>query len=271
MKFKKSLISLALASTVSVSTVDATVIDMDYSGLFTFLNSSGAPNQNTSYPYYGDTTWGYGLRTPITGTLQVNTDTGHGTGTLNGFEFFGSGPTFFDNFEIQAVGDGAGGPGTLVIANIELFWSDNGNIPFQIVLDAAGLINSIFTDLAVGNTYDQTSCSTSCAIPASNDLGVDSFGLDPLTIGPVPMATTTFDVTGTSGKATVLTDLTVDSDDGIGGSPFDNGPFPGHSVNLDFTSFTVTKVSTVPIPASVWLFSSGLLGLLSLTRRKKSS
>jgi len=29
-------------------------------------------------------------------------------------------------------------------------------------------------------------------------------------------------------------------------------------------------VSNVPIPSAVWLFGSGLLGLLGVTRRKKS-
>ncbi len=34
------------------------------------------------------------------------------------------------------------------------------------------------------------------------------------------------------------------------------------------TEFTAIATSTVPVPAAVWLFGSGLFGLLGLARRK---
>ena len=47
---------------------------------------------------------------------------------------------------------------------------------------------------------------------------------------------------------------------GLGGNPLSQGQFD--NVRLDF--------SPVPIPAAVWLFGSGLLGLIGVARRKKS-
>ena len=43
-----------------------------------------------------------------------------------------------------------------------------------------------------------------------------------------------------------------------------DGPFTG------FTTEMTMVVSQVPIPAAVWLFGSGLIGLMGLARRKKA-
>ena len=59
--------------------------------------------------------------------------------------------------------------------------------------------------------------------------------------------------------------LATDSDgDGIRGHQMTYGPFSGLSMTIDFT------VSTVPVPAAIWLFGSGLLGIIGLSRHKKS-
>jgi len=47
------------------------------------------------------------------------------------------------------------------------------------------------------------------------------------------------------------------------GTPMQAGPFPGQA-----PSFNGVVISTVPIPAAVWLFGSGLLGLLSFRKKK---
>jgi PKD repeat protein len=39
--------------------------------------------------------------------------------------------------------------------------------------------------------------------------------------------------------------------------------------NFDFDTIAIT-VSAVPVPAAVWLFGSGLLGVIGIARRKKS-
>ena len=50
-----------------------------------------------------------------------------------------------------------------------------------------------------------------------------------------------------------------------------SGPFTGIRGYVDIgsgNSMTVTSISAVPVPAAVWLFGSGLLGLLGISRRK---
>ena len=45
-----------------------------------------------------------------------------------------------------------------------------------------------------------------------------------------------------------------------------DGAFPGFNANFNFTA-----PAAVPVPAAVWLFGSGLLGLVGVARRKKSA
>jgi hypothetical protein len=50
-----------------------------------------------------------------------------------------------------------------------------------------------------------------------------------------------------------------------------SGPFVGIRAYVDIgsgNSMTVTSITTVPVPAAVWLFGSGLLGLVGMARRK---
>jgi hypothetical protein len=61
-----------------------------------------------------------------------------------------------------------------------------------------------------------------------------------------------------------------------------DGPFAGFNANFDVLSLTMTNSNAgysigpfdpgpqvVPVPAAVWLFGSGLLGLVGVARRKK--
>ena len=63
---------------------------------------------------------------------------------------------------------------------------------------------------------------------------------------------------------------TVDGDgDGIMGIPMAAmGPFPGFNATFSANLTATPKTSTVPVPAAVWLFGSGLLGLGGLARRR---
>ena len=56
MNLKKPALSLALATVLNTGATQAAVIDISYDGLFTFPDPDGHALQNTSYPYYGDTT-----------------------------------------------------------------------------------------------------------------------------------------------------------------------------------------------------------------------
>ena len=55
--------------------------------------------------------------------------------------------------------------------------------------------------------------------------------------------------------------------DGIPGNPITAGAYQGH--NAAFNG-TLTVTSVVPVPPAVWLFGSGLLGLLGLAQRRRT-
>lgn len=93
--------------------------------------------------------------------------------------------------------------------------------------------------------------------------GSYSFGFGP---APAVATTTTWDVTQVG---TNLSFVTLDGDaNGYYGTSFTNifgtiGPV------MDGTA--MGSVSAVPVPAAVWLFGSGLLGLAGVARRRKTS
>jgi len=52
---------------------------------------------------------------------------------------------------------------------------------------------------------------------------------------------------------------------------FDETIVDGVFTDPNFTlTMTATPVSAVPVPAAVWLFGSGLLGMVGIARRRKS-
>ncbi len=264
MNLKKSTLSMALASAIAATSSQAAVLEFDYKGLFTMLDPAGKVLQNTSYPYYGDTTWGYGYRTQISGTLSFDTDTGAGAGTIAPFEFFNGGTAVASDINFHAIG------GSLMLGNMIFGWSGSV-ISTQIVLDASGLFSVLSSGYpAPGTTFDQDYCTSSgaCATPAS-----DSIKKGQYPIGPSPIATSSFNTAGQTGYSTTLGQLSLGSDDGIGGSPMDNGPFSGFNANFDITSITtamyIIDPPPVPVPATVWLFGSGLLALAGTARRRK--
>ena len=269
MNLNKTLLSAAVVTALTGAVAapsQAAVLDMTYDGLFTMLTSAGAPLQNTSYPYYGDTTWGYGIRTQISGTMQFDTATGYGTGTVTPFAFYDGGDAVASGIEFQSIG------GNLMIGNMNFAWNNN-DIATQIVLDGSGLFNAMNTYglPPVGMTLDQAACigdaaNLNCSLPASDGIKGN------LPIGVVPIATSALNVLGATGVGTTIGQLSLGTDpDGIGGTPMDNGPFEFFNANFDMTSITIVAPAAVPVPAAVWLFGSGLLGLVGVARRRKMS
>lgn len=269
MNFNKSLLSAAVATALTgvlAAPAQAAQIDMSYTGLFTMLTATGAAVANTALPYYYDATWGYGKRSQISGTMSFDTVTGAGSGTVAPFQFFEN-TAVASGVNFQSIGGG------LMLGAMTFSWGTEV-ISTQIVLDGSGLFTALGGGLppvgAVLSTDGYcTTVGSGCATPASG--GILKAGL----IGPSPIATSTFNTAGQTGAGTTLGQLSLGSDDGIGGSPMDNSSFSGFNANFDMTSVTVTavtsEVSAVPVPAAVWLFGSGLIGLVGVARRRKQA
>jgi hypothetical protein len=297
MNMKKTLLSAAIVSALGVTTsANADMVAGTWSGVFTMLGAGGTFTDNPDSP---GGAWS-GHRSDITGTLTFDTATGAGTGTVVPFSFFGSGVAIATTITFQAIGDGMGGPGALVLGNMGFNWNGNNGIPVSIVMDASGFFGNAAFGLSVSQTLTG---GTFGALGASDNTETDIDGMPGGTtfpIGPTLMGTTIHNTTaigtpalGTnpSGTLPLVTDTVVDStngDTGIGGSPMPTAPFPGFNANFDITSMHVTScVETgdnpgpnptagcaggppaVPVPAAVWLFGSGLLGLAGIARRKK--
>lgn len=302
MNTRKNLLSAAMAAALGAgamvvpTTAAADIVALDWNGLFTMQADNGDVITNTSQPYVDDPTWLYGRRTPISGTMTFDTHTGSGSGTVNAFDFFGADELAVTDMTLQAFGDadtadGDFQDGTLVLANMLFSWSGTSGIPLSLVLDAAGLFAQIGpgpdTDLVVGQVIDQENAGV--VIPATDN--AEAFASIP--IGDVPIATTSWDTTPTcnasSGPDNTANCLGVSPIGGfpllagasgtdingtpnaapISGSPMMDGPFAGANASFDITSMTVTQIDPVPVPAAVWLFGSGLMGLAGVAKRRK--
>ena len=254
---KKTVLSIAIAASVTASlpaSAAGEIYDFSFSGLFTILGpSSNKVIQNTSNPYYSDPTWGYGKRTPVTGTLHFDTGTGAGSGTIAPFDFLATGPMAFHSLSFQAIGNGTGGPGSLVLSNMLFDWNYEHGLPVSIVMDAQGLFGAM---QAAGGalTVGQTVSGTYGVLGAS-----DGIYSGQIKMGNLPIASTSWNTT--SGSLPLIADS-------IGGSPMIGGPFKDYSVNFDVQSLKVTAVTSVPVPAAAWLFGSGMVGLFGIARRR---
>ena len=306
-----AMISTALISSTPV--VMATTMEFNWAGNFTMLDSDGAALANTSIRAKGANQY----QTAVSGTMAFDTTTGAGTATLVPFDFFSStGPAEATGINMQAIGDGMGGAGTLVMGNMLFNWGGNNGIPVSIVMDAAGFFNATSGMWADG-TLDQSDVAGYGAVPASDGTYLNAtWGY--LDMGPVPMATTDWNLTraaacgtaagscmgvSTSGVLPLVEDTTTNNNRydlstpsttdllnggvGIGGVPMWDGPFTGFSANFDITSLTMTNPDAgytiaancdfgiscpappaVPIPAAIWLFGSGLLGLIGVSGKR---
>ncbi|MGB5409060.1 MAG: VPLPA-CTERM sorting domain-containing protein, partial [Thiogranum sp.] len=92
---------------------------------------------------------------------------------------------------------------------------------------------------------------------ANLQVAVIPFGAnpDPLVTGDAPVASLTFTVLGNAGT----TEITVS----------DSALLGGWSPALT-EAYVPGSVTVVPVPAAVWLFGSGLLGLVGVARRRRA-
>ena len=263
---KSHLLGSAFACIAAVSLsapASAAVYDFHFTGQYTLLDSSG----------------GYADQQPISSTLTYDDSLGTGFSanlTISNFGTFGATATIYD-LSLQRVS------GTnLIVGNMLADWNSNTGVPLSMVWDATGLFNAIGFGLQAGDVISGTNlkrggvviADASSAVPASD--GTSGVAGLPLNQGPAPLAVTTLNTTtlcqpGINCLGNALSGGAPFTDDDIGGSPMIDGPFPGLNVNLDIgsgNSLTVLSVSSVPVPAAVWLFGSGLIGLLSVARKK---
>jgi hypothetical protein len=232
----------------------------------------------------------YGNRTPVSGTLSFDTSTGAGVGTINSWMFFGdvpgSGPgttvaSYPQGITFQTI-DTLG----TIVGSLLFSWNGLGH-SVSIVLDGSGLFSSLSTLIAGGPT---TSLSGVGALSATEGTDYNpKAAVTTYPLGPVPIATTTLNTgagcdaltlatqvnayTIVTNFANVSTCTTGMTDDGIGGDPMTSTAISGYNQIYDITSihFESFVQTPVPVPAAVWLFGSGLLGLIGLARRKRKA
>ena len=262
---KKTALAVAITGVMGAATTTASAdtINVSYTGWFTMLNPLG-----TDALVNGDAAGNamYGRRTGVTGTMSFDTATGAGGGTMDPFSFFGGGNASATTISFQSTGGG------LVLGNMGFNWSGTNQIPTSIVLDASGFFGAVAGGLTTSDIISGVG-ATAATEGFSFNFGKSSYTLP---MGAVPIATTTFNTTdvGTVGLGSNPSGTLPYTDDGIGGSPMKAGPFPGFNANFDITTLHVSSVipdtPEIPVPAAVWLFGSGLMGLVGVARRRKS-
>ena len=278
---KKSLVAAAVLASMSAGTAQADVYNFSGEGFFTMITPTGGVLANPDFAGHVDGDI-FGAQTPLSGlTMSFDTATGAGTGAMDPFLFSGT-VAAASSVNMQAIGDGNGNPGSLIMGVISFDYGPTIGIPVYLIADGAGIFGAIGAGLAVNDTISGTGAltSTDAAINAS------PYGAFVADMGNVPFAMTTLDVNqdgdadNLCGTADSVGDGTGTGaligggfplcDDGVSGVRMATAPFPGHGANFDVTSLTVTSIipAPVPVPAAVWLFGSGLLGLVGVARRK---
>jgi hypothetical protein len=249
---KRGMASLAMILTVAgvslPGVASASIITFEFTGKLTVIDPNGNLFNNINNG---------GWQTPISAQLTYDTGIGVTSSTLNVSigDWYGS-PAYVHDITTTSM------TGNIIDAQYLGDWNGNYNMPAHVQWDATGLINAIDYGLQVGDKlsgnslyrdynhdgiYDPSELLTSnlgSATPYSDTL-ISGLGI-PLQ-GYAPLAAT------------------------AASQGFTAGPFTGVIAYFDIgsgNSMYVTSINTVPVPAAVWLFGSGLLALIGMARRK---
>jgi len=246
-QMKKSISACTLGLCLALPTVShADIITFDFTGRLIVADAEGTVLNNQGLPY-----------TPIAASLTYNTITGLGSSGLSitmSDPFLDTPATFHD---ISMTRTSA----SLISGEVLVDWGINSNMPLHIEWDVTGLFNAIDFGLEVGDVLSGTDLYRDANGNGVQDAGeylANIFSATPYSDslianpsdweGPAPMAATS-------------------------GSPGLDATTPFTStrgyVNIGRgNSMHVTELTTVPVPAAVWLFGSGLLGLIGIAKRK---
>jgi len=237
----------------------ASIIEFHFTGQLTVLGSDASlVGQNA-----------------VDSTFTYDTSIGLGSGNLviAPTVFYGL-PLSLYNISMQKI-DG----GNLILGNMLADFGVNIGLPVSMVWDATGLMNAIDLGLQAGDVISGTTMKRDGLFYADVGSAIPSSDINQpiLNQGPAPLATTMWNTTtlctpGVDCIGNALSGGLGFTDDGIAGSPLIDGPFPGMQVSLDIgsgNSLTVVSVSAVPVPAAIWLFVSGFVGLIAVARRKR--
>jgi len=296
---KKTLIASSVAMTLAAPGAQAALVTDLFgafnwstdSANFTMLNSAGGytmgvdgGTNNVLMLWDGN---GYNASSDYTGpggaanVTASSTDAFFGsTWSAHDIQVFVPGSYSFDAGD-NTPGPGTGGPagangeaaGTMLTATVlpgqlgmhMLFdWSGNLNIDVFVVASpgkvfGAGIGRSSPTSALGASTNKCDNLGTSATTPAIKNCLFDG---KPYGSAGKPLGSQVWMLASVDGDA-----------DGVMGIKMPaGGPFANFSANFNANmTSTADPVASVPVPAAVWLFGSGLLGLVGIARRKKKA
>jgi len=273
MNFKKTLIASGVALSLGAPAAHAVLVTDLYgantwatnSANFTMLDGVGISGtggtNDVNMSWDGN---GYNNSTDYTGPTSAANITAASTTlfknylwTAHNIQVFTPGSYSFDT----TLGGGAAEVGNLNVTvpvgqlGMHMLFDWNGNLNIDVFVVAAG--SSVY-GAGIGRSaggVTPTSSLFKCDVNVKNCLyDGKGFGTDGKPAG---------------NKIWMLATVDGNADTVMGIPMVAGGPFAGFNAGFNATMTPTPKV--IPVPAAVWLFGSGLLGLVGISRRKNST